>query len=111
LTDNPRFVLAKPSIAHFAIGLIMLKRDWMLRYMPPVVAQTIPQYVTVAGYAWATLMFALGLGTIAVAQTGDMRLWAIYVSVVAVGAKIVAFVVQYAVFRILVSHRLRALSA
>ena len=40
-----------------------------------------------------------------------MRLWAIYVSVVAVGAKIVAFVVQYAVFRILVSHRLRALSA
>jgi len=51
LTDNPRFVLAKPSIAHFAIGLIMLKRDWMLRYMPPVVAQTIPQYVTVAGYA------------------------------------------------------------
>jgi len=31
--------------------------------------------------------------------------------VVAVGAKIVAFVVQYAVFRFLVSHRLRALSA
>jgi len=27
-------VLAKPSIAHFAIGAIMLKRDWMLRYVP-----------------------------------------------------------------------------
>jgi intracellular septation protein len=31
LTDDPRFVLAKPSIAHFAIGAIMLKRGWMLR--------------------------------------------------------------------------------
>src|SRR4030081_2417522 len=36
LTNDPRFVLAKPSIAHFAIGAIMLKRGWMLRYMPPI---------------------------------------------------------------------------
>jgi intracellular septation protein len=111
LTEDARFVLAKPSIAHFAIGAIMLKRDWMLRYMPPVVTQTIPQYVTIAGYAWAVLMFALGLGTIAVALTGDMKLWAIYVSVVAVGAKLVAFAVQYVVFRILVTSRIRALGA
>ena len=66
LTDDPRFVLAKPSIAHFAIGTIMLKRGWMLRYVPPIVAQTIPEYVTFAGYAWAALMIALGAGTIAV---------------------------------------------
>src|ERR1700744_2048894 len=38
LTDDPRFVLGKPAIAHFAIGAIMLKRGWMLRYMPPIVA-------------------------------------------------------------------------
>ena len=81
LTNDPRFVLAKPSIAHFAIGAIMLKRGWMLRYMPPVVAETIPEYVTVAGYAWAALMFALGAGTIVVALTGDLKLWTIYVSV------------------------------
>jgi intracellular septation protein len=111
LTNDPRFVLAKPSIAHFAIGAIMLKRGWMLRYMPPIVAQTIPQYVTLAGYAWAALMFALGLGTIAVALTGDMRLWAIYVSVIAVGAKVLAFAVQYVVFRILVTKRIRAANA
>ena len=109
LTDDARFVLAKPSIAHFAIGAIMLKRGWMLRYMPPIVAETIPEYVTFAGYAWAALMFALGLGTIAVALTGDMRLWTIYVSVIAVGAKVVAFAIQYVVFRILVTARIRAL--
>ena len=35
LTRDPRFVLAKPAIAHFAIGTIMLKRGWMLRYTNP----------------------------------------------------------------------------
>jgi intracellular septation protein A len=110
LTSDPRFVLAKPSIAHFAIGAIMLKRGWMLRYMPPIVAETIPEYVTMAGYSWAALMFALGLGTIAVALTGDMKLWALYV-VFAIGAKVAAFAVQYVVFRILVTGRIRAARA
>src|ERR1700709_2709099 len=75
LTNDPRFVLAKPAIGHFAIGAIMLKRGWTLRYVPPIVAETIPEYVTLAGFAWAALMFALGCGTIAVALTGDMKLW------------------------------------
>src|SRR6478672_3213885 len=108
LTHDPRFVLAKPAIGHFAIGIIMLKRGWMLRYMPAIVAETIPEYVTFAGFAWAALMFALGAGTIAVAMTGDLKLWTIYVSVVLVGAKIAAFAVQYVAFRLLVTSRIRA---
>ncbi len=111
LTNDPRFVLAKPSIAHFAIGAIMLKRGWMLRYVPPIVSETIPEYVTIAGYAWAALMFALGAGTIAVASTGDLKLWALYVSVVLIGAKLTAFAVQYVAFRVLVINRIRAARA
>jgi len=111
LTHDPRFVLAKPAIGHFAIGAIMLKRGWALRYSPPIVAETIPEYVTVAGYAWAALMFVLGAGTIAVAATGDLKLWAFYVSVVLIGAKLIAFAVQYVAFRILVTGRLRAARA
>jgi intracellular septation protein A len=111
LTNDPRFVLAKPAIAHFAIGAIMLKRGWMLRYMPALVVETIPHYVTVAGFAWAALMFALGGGTIAVATTGDLKLWTLYVSVVAVGAKIAAFAIQYVVFRVAVTSRIRATRA
>ena len=111
LTRDPRFVLAKPAIAHFAIGAIMLKRGWMLRYMPPIAVETIPEYITFAGYAWAVLMFALGAGTIAVALTGDLKLWTIYVSVVAVGAKIAAFAVQYVAFRFLITGRVRAARA
>jgi intracellular septation protein A len=108
LTHDPRFVLAKPAIGHFAIGFIMLKRGWMLRYMPAIVSQTIPEYVTFAGYAWAALCFALGAGTIGVAMTGDMKLWTFYVTVVLVGAKIAAFAIQYVAFRVLIGNRIRA---
>jgi intracellular septation protein A len=111
LTNDPRFVLAKPAIGHFAVGAIMLKRGWMLRYLPPIVTETIPEYVTVAGYAWAALLFAIGLGVIAVASTGDIKLWAVYVSVVAIGAKVAAFAVQYVAFRILITNRIRAARA
>jgi intracellular septation protein A len=111
LTNDPRFVLAKPAIGHFAVGAIMLKRGWMLRYMPPIVAETIPEYVSFAGVAWAALMFVLGLGTIVIAMTGDIKLWTIYVSVVLVGAKIAAFAIQYVAFRVLVTSRIRAARA
>jgi intracellular septation protein A len=110
-THDPRFVLIKPSIVHFAIGAIMLRRDWMLRYSPPLVREHIPHLARQAGYAWAILMFALGFGTIAVAMTGDIKLWAIYVSVIAVGAKVLAFAIQYVVFRIVITRKIRAAAA
>lgn len=108
LTHDPRFVLAKPAIGHVAIGLIMLKRGWMLRYLPAIVTETIPEYVTVAGYAWAGLMFVLAAGTVAVAMTGDMKLWVFYISVVLIGAKLAAFAIQYVAFRLLIGSRMRA---
>lgn len=108
LTNDPRFVLVKPAIGHFAVGGIMLRKDWMLRYSPAIVQDTIPHLVRLAGYAWAALMFALGLGTIAVAATGDIKLWAFYVSVVAIGAKIAAFAIQYVTFRTVIRRKLRA---
>jgi hypothetical protein len=56
-------------------------------------------------------MFVLAAGTVAVASTGDMKLWAFYVSVVLIGAKVLAFAIQYVAFRILVTGRIRAASA
>ncbi len=111
LTNDPRFMFAKPAIAHFAVGLIMLRRGWLLRYVPPIVTETIPEYVTAAGYVWAALMFVLGLGTIAVAMTGDIKLWVLYMTVIAGGTKIAAFALQFVVFRFVVTTRLRAARA
>ncbi len=106
LTNDPRFVLMKPAIAHFAIGAIMLKPGWMTRYMPPLVRDNAPDLPLAAGYCWAALMFVLGAGTIAVAITGDLALWAFYISVVAVGAKVAAFAIQYLAFRLIIARRL-----
>ena len=51
------------------------------------------------------------LSTIAVASTGDLKLWAFYISVVLIGAKLSAFGVQYVAFRILTTNRIRAARA
>jgi hypothetical protein len=56
-------------------------------------------------------MFALGAGTIGVALSGDMKLWTFYVTVVLIGAKVAAFAIQYVIFRVLVTQRLRAAAA
>jgi intracellular septation protein A len=108
LTNDPRFVLMKPSIAHFAIGTIMLRRGWMLRYQPDIVKDNAADVAVIAGYAWSALMFVLGAGVIATALTGDVKLWAFYVTVIAVGAKIVAFAIQYFVTRVVITRRLSA---
>ena len=60
------------------------------------------------GLCLGRAVFVLGAGTIAVAMTGDMKLWTFYVTVVLVGAKIAAFAMQYVAFRVLVGSRIRA---
>ncbi|MFO1136923.1 MAG: septation protein IspZ [Rhodoblastus sp.] len=107
-TGDSRFVLIKPSLAHFGIGAIMLKRGWMARYMPPRVMEVAPDLPVAAGYWWAALMIAVGAGVVATALTGDARLWGVFVFIVAPAAKIVAFAVQYAAFRILIGRRIAA---
>ncbi|HEU0146585.1 MAG TPA: septation protein IspZ [Bradyrhizobium sp.] len=109
LTHDPRFVMMKPSIAHFAIAAVMLRRGWMLRYLPPFVKEHVSaNAVIAAGYCWAALMVVLGMINIAIAATGDMVLWAWFVSVGAMGAKIVGFGVQYLIFRSIIYRRIRA---
>lgn len=107
LTQSPRFVMLKPSIAHFAVAAVMLRRGWMTRYLPEIARANLPASVPVgAGYAWAALLAGIGLANIAIALYADLATWAWFVSVGAVGAKIAAFLLQYAVFRTLVRRNL-----
>jgi len=108
LTQSPRFVMMKPSIAHFAVAAVMLRRGWMLRYLPEIARKNLPESVPVAaGYAWAGLLAAIGIANIALAVYADFATWAWFVSVGAVGIKVAAFLLQYAVFRALVRRNLR----
>jgi len=107
LTQGPRFMMVKPSIGHFAVALIMLRRGWMTRYLPEIVTQNVAEAVIVAaGYAWAGLLAAIGIVNLGFAAHGDIALWAWFISVGSIGAKTAAFALQYAVFRALVRRRL-----
>jgi intracellular septation protein len=108
ITEDSRFMMAKPSVIHFAVGAVMLRPGWMSRYMPPLVRDNVPANVLpVSGYAWAALMFALGLANLYVAATFSVAAWAWFISVGALGAKVVAFLVQFVVLRMFVRRRLR----
>jgi intracellular septation protein A len=111
ITADSRFMMAKPSVIHVAVGAVMLRPGWMSRYMPPLVRENVPAGVLLAsGYAWAALMFALGLANLYVAATFSVAAWAWFISVGAVGAKVVAFLVQVAVFRAFVRRRPRPMT-
>jgi intracellular septation protein A len=108
ITNDSRFIMAKPSAIHFAIGVVMLRRGWLARYMPEFVKQNVPENVLIgSGYAWAALMFVLGLMNLYVANQYSIEVWAWFISVFAVGAKVVAFLIQYAVIWVMIRRSLR----
>jgi intracellular septation protein len=107
LTQNPRFVMFKPSFVHFGIAAAMFRRGWMVAYITPIARQNVPAAVIVAaGYAWAVLMAALGLTNAVIALDFDLTTWAWFILVGSVGAKLGAVALQYTVFRIIVRRRL-----
>ena len=109
LTQDARFVMVKPTIIHWAIGAIMLRHGWMTRYLPVIARDNLPVGVVVtAGYAWAALMLVLGGLNLLVAATMSIQAWAFFITFVAIGAKVVAFLVQYWVFRSIIVGKLRA---
>ena len=78
------------------------------RYLPALVKDNLPrQIIVLTGYAWAGLMFVLGLANLYVAANYSPIVWGYFLSIGATGAKIVAFFIQYAVFQILVRRHLR----
>ena len=109
ITSDSRFIMVKPSIIHCAVGAVMLRRGWMIRYLPPIARDNLPEGVMVAaGYAWAALMFVLGLVNLIIATGFSFRVWAWFITFGAIGAKVAAFFVQYAVIRTIIGRKLRA---
>src|SRR5215469_26981 len=57
VTDNPLFVMIKPSLIYLLVGWAMLKRGWMNHYLPPRALEFVPDLGVTFGYVWAGLMF------------------------------------------------------
>jgi intracellular septation protein A len=107
-THDTRFIMFKPTLIYCAIGIAMVKKDWLDRYLPTIAHDNLPRAVIVgSGYAWALMMFALGAGNFAIAMTFDRPTWVLYNTVVPLAAKFAAFGIQYLVFRTMIVRKLR----
>lgn len=71
--------MLKPSLAFSCIGLMMLRRGWVGRYLPDSTAGLIPsRLVVLTGYAYAIALFGLAGANLAVANLASQKDWAIY---------------------------------
>ena len=108
ITDDPRFVMIKPSVIYIIVGIVMLKPGWMNRYLPPVAIELVPDIATIFGFLWAGLMFfSAGLNLI-VALNFSVVTWSAFMSVYAIVSKAVLFLIGFATMRTIAVRRRRA---
>jgi intracellular septation protein A len=106
---DARFAMLKPSVASFAIGLVMLTPNWMGRYLPPIVKENVAPSVLVAwGYVWAGLEIVLAAVNAWVALTLGRKIWLEYTAFVPITTQIGLFLVQYVWLRAAVIRSIRA---
>ena len=108
LTDDPLFIMMKPTLIYVIVGLVMLKRGWMTRYLPPIAQATVPDLAVTFGYVWAGLMFFSAALNIVLALTLDVTSWAAVKSIWALGSKFGLFGIQYAIMKSTGIRRARA---
>jgi intracellular septation protein A len=108
-TKDPRFMMVKPSIAGFAIGCVMLKRGWQLRYIPQIVQEnTAPGFLVGWGYVWSLLYFALAGANLYFALVLDKHAWEAFTALVPTAAPLGLFLIQYVSMRWMVIRTIRA---
>ena len=110
-TNDPVFVMLKPTVIYVVVGIVMLKRGWMNRYLPPIAQATVPDLGITFGYIWAGLMFFSAALNILLALTLDAGTWAAVKSTWAIGSKLALFGIQYAVMKSTGMRRARAMMA
>jgi intracellular septation protein len=111
LTDDPRFVLFKPSVIYTIVGVVMLKSGWMNRYLPPIARAVVPDVAVVVGFVWAGLMFVSAAVNAFVALTCSVATWALVMPIFGVVSKVVVFLFGFAAMRIVGVRRVRAMPA
>jgi intracellular septation protein A len=109
LTKDPRFVMIKPSVAGFAIAIVMLKRGWQFRYMPPIVKENASEgFLTAWGYIWSALYFAMAAANLFISQRYGLQIWAKFNATVPTFGPLALFLIQYATMRLVIHRNIKA---
>ena len=99
ITDDPRFIMIKPSVIYIVVGIVMLKRGWMNRYLPPIAIELVPDIAIIVCYAWSGLMFFSAALNVIVALNFDVATWSAAMSIYGIVSKALMFLIGYAVMR------------
>ena len=105
LTDNPRFVMFKPSVIYVIVGIVMLKPGWMNRYLPPLAKAVVPDIAVIVGLLWAGLMFATAILNAYVALNYSVVTWASFMPGFGIISKIGLFLIGFATMRFIGRRR------
>ena len=105
LTDNPRFVIFKPSVIYVIVGIVMLKPGWMNRYLPPLAKAVVPDIAVIVGLLWAGLMFATAILNAYVALNYSVVTWASFMPIFGIISKIGLFLIGFATMRFIGRRR------
>ncbi|CAN5697176.1 septation protein IspZ [soil metagenome] len=108
LTNDARFVMAKPTIIYCIVGAYMLRPGWLNRYLPPIAVHWVPDIAWIFGFVWAGLMFASAALNIALAFTLDPVSWSAAMSIWGIASKVALFLIQYVTMRTIGMRRGRA---
>lgn len=104
-THDPVFVMLKPSAIYLLVGWAMLRRGWMLRYMPPRALEYVPDLAIRFGYVWAGLMIFSAALNLALALNLDVIAWGAAMTAWGIASKATLFFGQYAVMKIVGRRR------
>jgi intracellular septation protein A len=109
LTNDPRFVMVKPSLIYLVVGVVMLKPGWMNRYLPPLAKELVPDIAFIFGFVWSGLMFFSAALNVIVALNFSVVTWASFMSIYGVVSKLGLFLIQYTTMRYIGIRRRRAM--
>lgn len=109
ITNDPRFVMVKPSLIYLVVGIVMLKPGWMNRYLPPIAKELVPDIAFIFGFIWSGLMFFSAALNLIVALNFNVVTWASFMSIYGVVSKLGLFLIQYAIMRYVGIRRQRAM--
>src|SRR5207248_9390222 len=87
ITNDPRFVMVKPTVIYLIVGIVMLKRGWMNRYLPPIALELIPDVAVIFGYVWTGLMFFSAALNLVVALNFSVVTWSATMSIWGISSK------------------------
>jgi intracellular septation protein len=108
ITDDPRFVMMKPTVIYTIVGIVMLKPGWMNRYLPPVAIEMVPDIALLFGFIWAGLMFFSASLNLIVALNYGVVTWSLFMSIYGIVSKVALFLLGFATMRIIGRRRRRA---